>query len=199
MGLTIKNEGKDKELCPEGTYPVTCVSITDLGTQSHEVYGDKRKFNVGFEIANETDSEGNPFIVYRTFNAGLTMKSHLGKTLKSWLGMTFEKDEEFDLDELLGKQGQATIIHNEGTDGNVYANVDTLTSLMKGIKVPKTKTALSSFYLDENFDQETFDDLPEFIREKIAKSPEYQAVLEAKQSAKRAKKAAPAPAKKKGR
>lgn len=186
MGLTIKNEGRDRVLVPEGTYGATCVSITDLGTQTHEKWGDKRKISVGFEIANETDDDGNPFIVYRKFNMAISAKSDLGKTLKSWLNLSFEKDDEFDLDEMLGKQGQLTIVHNEGTDGNVYANVDSVVALMKGTKIPKPKTNLQSFYLDESFDEEVFNELPEFIQTMISASPEY-AALQENRSAKKAK------------
>ena len=185
--MIIVNDSKDRELCPEGTHNAVCVTILDLGTQAHEKWGDKRKLNVAFEV-DEEDEEGKRFIVFKTYTASLAQKASLTADLKSWLGIKIEKGEEFDMDTILNKPGMVTIVHNESTDGKVYANVDTITSLPKGIKPLKPNAEVVSMYLEEgSFDQEVFDNLPDFIQDKIKVTEEYKTLMASRVAKRKAK------------
>lgn len=178
--MKITNESSPKELVPEGNYVSRCVRIVDLGTQVHPTYGPKRKINLAFELLGEEDEEGNPLFVYRNFSAVLSPRSSLAKVIKSWLGETIEKGESFDLEELLNQPCMVNVVHNEGEDGTVYANVDTITKVPKQMgKVPKAKaTDQFCLFLTKNeFDAEIFDSLPDFLKDKIKATDEYKALV----------------------
>jgi hypothetical protein len=191
MGLTIKNEQKPRELAPEGTHTAICVRVLDLGTQHSEKWGDKHKINLAFELLDEQTDEGEPFVVYKQYTASLSNRSTLAGDLKSWLNQKFEKDDEFDLEDLLGKAGLVTIVHTDGDDDKVYANIDTITGLPKNTKVRKASEKLVSLFLNDDFDQEVFSELPEFLQERIASSPEYKQLVSDRKPAKQAKSAKP--------
>lgn len=179
--MEVTNAAKDRELCPEGTHPMICVGIIDLGTQK-QVYKGKekklRKVSFTFEIQDEEDSEGNPFYVYQRFTLGLSPKANLAKTLKAWKGITVGKNESYDIDNLLGENAFGTIAHNEGEDGTVYANITAISAPMKGVKFKKPKAELLSFYMDgKTLDTETYDKLPEYVQGIIAKSDEFLALV----------------------
>jgi hypothetical protein len=176
MGLKIKASDSERELAPEGTHTAVCVRILDLGTQTHEQYGEKRKLNLAFELLEEQTETGEPFVVYKTYTASMSQRASLGKDVRSWMNVKIERDEEFDLDTLLGKPAMITIVRTEGSDNKVYANIETITGLPKGMKVAKPSTELQTLYLDESFDQEVFDSLPEFLQDKIKLSPEFDEV-----------------------
>lgn len=190
--MKIKNEAKERELAPEGTHSAVCVRILDMGTQSHPEWGDKRKLNFAFELLEEQTTEGEPFLVYKSYTASLSNKATLAKDIKSWTGATINRGDELDLEDLLGKSCLVTVIHSEETkDGAIYANVDTITGVPKGTKVKKATVDLFSLYLDDTFDQKQYDELPDFLKDRISKSPEYQALTDKKPSKKSVSKPIP--------
>jgi len=184
--MKVKNEGSDRELPEDGTYPFVCVQIVDLGTQKSDQYEDTRKASFGFQLVDEETSDGKAVMVYRKFPLKVGPKSHLGQALKSWLGITVGKGEEFDFDECLGKPGMLTIQQTEpDNNGKIYANITALVKPPKGTKVTKATEPQFSLWLDpEEFDQDTFDGLPDFVKEQIEKSDEYQDCVKPKAKAK---------------
>ena len=86
------------------------------------------------------------------------------------------KDTDIEMDDLLGKACMVTVEHKE-TDAGIFANVVNVGQLPKGTKAKKATEELKSLDLDETFDQEIFDSLPDFLREKIASSAEYESVM----------------------
>lgn len=182
-----------REQAPEGTHPAVCVQIVDFGTQASKVekYGDTHWVQFGFELVEERTTDNKPMVQYRRYNYINTPKSSLAKMLKAWMN---PKDmDSFDLEDCLGAPAMVTIEHNESGDGRTYANIVSVTSAPKSMKVKKHSEPLVSLFLDESFDQDVFDGLPEFMRNQIMDSPEYKELQEAsKPKAKSAaKKAAP--------
>lgn len=166
-----------RELAPEGVYKAVCVHVIDLGTQTFTIKGKEqssRKVSVGFELLGKKNSFGDPQVLAQRYTFSSSKKSNLSKALKAWLGI---KDPDYDLDGLLGKPAQVTITHSE--DGE-YANITNIGAVPKGTKFPKPATGLTSLYLDESFDKDVFDDLPDYFKEKIASSPEYDEVVASK-------------------
>ncbi len=162
-----------RELAPEGVHKATCVHVIDLGTQTFTIKGKEqsaRKVSVGFELLGKKNSFGEPFVVAQRYTFSNSKKSNLMKDLKAWLGI---KDPDFDLDGLALKPAQVTITH---TDDGEYANITNVGGVPKGTKYPKAANNFTSLYLDETFDRDVFDDLPDYFKEKIAASPEYDEV-----------------------
>jgi hypothetical protein len=186
-------KGKPRELAPEGSHQFSLREITDFGTQEafNSEFEPQRKVQLGLELVGQTTEEGNPIMVYREVTFSSSKKSKMYQMLHTW-GQDVE-----DLSKALGKFGMCTVIHSTSKKTEaVYANVsDALIPLPKGMKPGKALQPLRMFFLDpeEEFDQTTFDSLPQWMQEKIAKSPEY-AELKAAEMSKGKKKI---PAKKK--
>lgn len=174
-----KGNRKERELLSEGTHNSVCIQIVDFGTQpgSNQYPDEKRIVNIGFQAVDEQNSEGNAMTIYRQFTFSSHAKSKLMGFVIPWLGLKEKDLENFDMDDLLGKACLITVEHSE-TDKGTFANIKNISALPKGMKVKKATETLRSFYLDpdSDFDKETFDDLPEWMRNKIAASPEYAEV-----------------------
>jgi hypothetical protein len=179
MGFEITNEFEEREKLDEGSYPAVCIGIVDMGTQKGG-YGDYRAVKLFF-FTDEKDSEGNYHIKERQFPAKITPKSALGKAIRKWMKIEIEKGESFDLDQLLNEDCMINIIHSEENDeGNTYDNIASITALSKKmdpVKLPK-KIKPFSLYLDkESFDKDVFNDLPDYIKEKIKATKEYKKLM----------------------
>lgn len=195
--MELSTSGKEGTLIPEGTHLANCISIIDMGTQAgrDNKKGEPteyRALNFGFECANEEDEEGNKLTGYRQYSASLTPKSHLGKAVVAWLGRRFEKDETFEIGTLAGKACQITVTHKE-VEGNTYANITGITGVPKGVKVPKPDATVQTLFLEKDeFDQDTFDGLPDWLQDKIKTTKEYKALFGGKTTSKPAPGKAPA-------
>lgn len=171
-----------RELAPEGAHVAAVVAIIDLGTQEGGEWGPRHKIQLAFELLGQRTSDGEKAIVaYRQFTYSSSPKSSLVKSLKSGFGI---KDTDIEMDDLLGRTCLVTIEHAE-TDAGTFANISNLGMVPKGTKIPKVTEDLQSLYLDETFDQEVYDGLPDFLKEKIAGSPEYAEVMTPKMKKKK--------------
>src|SRR5690606_27917890 len=179
--MQLTNEFEPKELCPDGTYAARCIRIIDMGTQTHKVYGDSRKVNFVFENLDEENEDGDPHLHYRTFNAKLTPKADLTKAISKWMKVKIEKGDTYDLDDLLNQPCMITVETQEKDDGDERSVITSITSVPKSMgKLPKATNDVYSMYLTEDgFDQEIFDDLPEWMQNAIKESPEWEELEEA--------------------
>lgn len=175
-------KGKPRELCPEGIHQATLVSIVDLGTQqpNNPTFSESRKANFVFEITEPgiTKEDGGQFLMKKEYTFSEKSKNLLAD-MKGWQGLKSLADVEWD--GLLGKPAAITVIHAESkTTQDVYDNISNISALMKGLKPLRAKSPLVSFYLEEGepLDKASFDALPEWTRNTIAKSKEYVAAVE---------------------
>lgn len=187
-------EGTPRELPDEGSYPARIISFIDIGTQpaSKEGWEDQRKAKLGLQLIGEKTTDNKNMCVYRDYTLSRGKNAHFPKVLSA-IGLSLDAD----LAEIIDAACTVTIKHS--ADGQ-YANIDTITSPVKGQKVGKAteETTYLSLEVGE-FDEEVFNELPGFIKEKIMISPEYEAIVEAKENGgkkKGASKKAAAPAKK---
>lgn len=165
-----------KILAPEGMHNARIVRFLELGTQSTD-WGDKFQCMISAELVdesavfNEENGEQN-FVVHRRFNRSLKPRSDMGKVVRAVLGD--ELDEEIEMDDILDGACQVKIKHSK--DGK-YANWISTEQPPKG-KVAKSESDVCSLYLDENFDQDVFDELPDWLQDIIKESDEYKQCVE---------------------
>ena len=188
MKATVPTQGEAKihSPIPAGTHLARCVSIVDQGTQETEFNGEKkiaRKVRFTWETPEETavfkqENGEQPFLVSKVFTLSLHEKASLTKTIESWLGRKLtdeEKSNGYDITSFLGKECIINIVHKESGD-KIYANVDSVSPLMKGMTAPKQITESVLFSLEKGeYDQSIFDGLGEWLKNIIIQSPEYQA------------------------
>jgi len=170
-------KGRERENPPAATHQAVCVRVLDMGTQpgSPAYPAEKRKYRLTFELSNEFDSEGEPFRVDKEYTFVDSEKSILRADWNSW--MQRPKDD-INMGEFLGKSALITIEHKKSEKtGKVYANVKTIVALPKGMKPLRPQSELEELHLiDGVFDEEVFNKLEKWIKEKVESSPEYKAL-----------------------
>ena len=178
MSLIVKqeSEGFDFQICPQGNHIAVCYSLIDLGVQEVNFNGEtsyKRKVRVSWELPNEIISEGDyagqPFSISKNYTLSLNSKSILFKDLVSWRGRQFTDQElaGFDLVNIIGAPCMVNVIHNQSQDGQkTYANVASISQLPKGMAIPNLVNPKQKFNT-EDFTQEQFAALPEWLQSKI--------------------------------
>lgn len=182
MSLTVAdNGGGDFERAPEGTHLATCYMVADVGTQTTVFNGQEKqqkKIIIGWELPHETMSDGRPFAITQRYTASLNEKASLRKDLEAWRGCAFTEDQlkGFSLSAILGKNCFLNIIHQEN-NGKTYTNVKAVMAVPKGTPEVKPVNPIVFFDMDE-FDNETFVRLPNWIQELIKKSQEYSPVAQ---------------------
>jgi hypothetical protein len=174
---SIPKGGAVRENPEAGTHNAVCVQIIDLGTQASQnpEFKDARKVQFAFELVDEQTSDGKAMVVYKEYNYTDSPKSDLMKDLKAWMKID---GGDFDIEECLGKPCTVNVeIKTSKTSNKEYPKVTSVTGLVKGVKVKKATEDLKFLFLDNSFNQDTFDSLPEFLKTKISTSPEYEAAM----------------------
>lgn len=180
MPLVAKDTGGgDYTPVPQGTHLAICNMVVDLGLQETTFNNEKstkRQCFIRWELPNEridwTDKDGNkragPMSVGKTYTLSLSEKANLRKDLQAWRGKAFTEAElaGFDLFVLLGIPCQVTIVHAVKGD-KTYANVAGLAGWPKGMERPKATENIPVRYSAD--EAESYADLPDWLREKIAK------------------------------
>lgn len=175
--MKIKDRAKPKLPPVEpGVYIAVCIGVIDLGEQYSEKfksYSNKVKFI--WEIPSETvevDGKQEPRQLSKEFTVSSSKKGSLRGFISSWNSKTYTDDEflELDLFDQIGLSCQLNVVLNETGE---YANVDNIMPLPKGFPAPVSKTDPIKWDMD-NWDDKAFEKLPEWTREQIKKSTQYQ-------------------------
>lgn len=181
MSITIPKSAPVVQVEP-GTYIARCFSMVHIGTIEYDWNGQKNKSNkvrINFELPNELkvfkEGEGaKPVAIAVEYSLSFGKKSKLRPELEKWRGKAFTEEEmdNFDITKLVGVPAFITITENE----KGYSEITGITKLPKGTECPSQIN--QSFILDynENWSEEKFNQLPEFIRKKMVETPEYKAL-----------------------
>lgn len=178
----LSDSGSDYKPVEAGNYAATCIRVIDLGTQTTNYNGEEksaRKVRLFWEIPDvvvEWEGQERPAIISSTYTASLHEKASLRKVLESWRGRAFTPDElkGFDTKNVLGAPCLLNVVHTE-KDGKTYANVATVSPLIKGMPKPPMTGPLINFDLDD-YDPEVLEGLHDNLKEKVKASPEYRAL-----------------------
>ena len=79
----------------------------------------------------------------------------------------------WEIKQVLGKSCSMILSHNPVGD-KIYANIDGLGPLPKGVKPPAQVNSSVFFSLEGDFNHAVFNDLPDYLKALIMKSPEWQ-------------------------
>ena len=175
--MKIKDRAKPKAPPVEpGVYMAVCVGVIDLGEQYSEKfksYSNKVKFV--WALPSETieiDGKTEERQLSKEFTFSVSKKGGLRSFLESWNSKTYSDDEfaELDVFDQIGKPCQLQVVLN---DTGEYSNVANLMPIPKGMPAPVTKTAFISWDMDA-WNDAVFEALPEWTKEQIKKSTQYQ-------------------------
>lgn len=187
MAITATNSGQVREPIPAGNYIARCYQMIEIGTVTEIVMNKSvtlKKVRIGWELPTELkvfdQTKGEqPLVISKEYTLSMNEKSNLRKDLKSWRGKDFSEDEAkaFDITKLLGAPCMLNIIHKpSATDpSRVYDQIAGITPIPKGITIPPAISKVFVLSYDD-FSEEKFNYLPDFIKTKMQGSAEYQAL-----------------------
>lgn len=176
-----------KELIPEGNYVARCYQMIHIGTVEETVMGKAKilnKVRIGWELPTELkvfdEKKGEqPLVISKEFTLSMYEKANLRKILTSWRGKAFTEDEarSFDITKLLGATCMLQIVHKPSAKDptKIYEEIASVSTVPKGLEVPKAINKIRRLEYD-NWNEEVFNSLPDFIKQKIEKSEEYKAM-----------------------
>jgi len=194
MSLNSKKAPEAKKglalpLLEEETYPARLLSIVDVGF--HEVFyqkkskGIKQLVNFTFELVDEQvtieDKDGEESEITRWVSVNNVSIVSSDPDEKSWQHRILKAldpkgEAEGDLSQLLGFPLLIAMVHKsiqQGPDkGRVYAGVGSLSKPMKGQEISELTGDIFTFDFDDA-DVEVFENLPEFVREKIEEASNF--------------------------
>lgn len=184
MAIVATTESKKRVLTPEGNHIARCVQMIHLGTSEHTFEKDTKTLNkvrLVWEIPGETytykkdDEEIEAcFMIGKDYTLSMHSKASLRKDLKSWRGKDFTEEEAkaFDVTKLLGVGCMLNVLHKTSGE-NTYANISSIATLPKGMKAPEQVNPSFEFNFEDKFSE--FDNLPEWLQDKVKLSDEYLA------------------------
>jgi len=190
MALTLSESAKQERKLPEAGATVGVLySLVDLGHQKTNWDNQEKwtpKVRLTFELPDQTDefevvengkrtTVQKPMVVSIEQTRSLGEKASLRKLLEQWRGQTFTSKElqAFSLKNLLGKPAMLTLIHKTSQQGRQYCAIAGASKLPKGMKAPATTTNDQLYYEIEQGEAGQFNDMPEWLQEKIRASKEF--------------------------
>lgn len=186
MAIIAKNSGTPRELIPAGNYVARAYSFLHIGTVIENFQGESKlqnKVRIGWELPTELkvfkeENGEQPLVISKEYSLSMNEKANLRKMLASWRGKDFSEDEAkgFDITKLVGVPCMLNIIHKPSKDGTkTYEEIGSISPMPKGMQCPAQVNANKILQYDA-FDNEIFDSLPDFIKDKIKSSQEYAAM-----------------------
>jgi hypothetical protein len=154
------------ETAPAGNHVARITAVADLGMQRTTFGGTERtggKLGITFELAHEKSKDGKPFAVFDIVSLSLNEKSRLFEIAQAALARAADA---LDPAELLGKTVMVSVVHRAGPDNRLWANVDQVTPVPRGLAVPPTKSPLLLFDLEQP-DPAANQKLPALFRKKM--------------------------------
>ena len=186
MAIIATNKGGESNYTPipAGNHIARCYSMIELGTLTEVILGQEKtmhKIRLTFELPDElkvfnAEKGEQPCVISKEFTLSMNEKSNLRAFLKSWRGKDFTEEEAsaFDVTKLLGVPCLLNIIHkpSKKDPSRIYDEIASATPLMKNMTCPPQVNPSVEFSLSE-WNQATFDTMPDFIKDKIRMSKEY--------------------------
>ena len=185
MAIYAENTGTSFAPMDSGAYVARCYSMIQIGTVNESIMGEEKlihKVKLTFEFPTELkvfkeENGEQPYVISKDFTLSMHEKASLRKFLESWRGKNFTEEEakKFDITKLLGVQCMINVIHHTAKNGNIYAQIGGISPLPKGMTCPPSinKQVVLSY---DNFDWSIFDSLPDYLKDKIKTSKEYQKI-----------------------
>ncbi len=192
MGFETKeNERKQKPLPPEGQTLGLCYSIIDMGTQitsyPGKPPGEAKQVQLSWELPkyravfNQEVGE-QVMALFQTYTFSLSEKANFRKMIDSWVGKPVKALSDETMQKFLGKPCMIQIVHATSKDGKLkYANI-----AMKGLGIykrpaevpfPENTENEKIFFSLSSFSWDTYNKIPKFMQETIAKSKEWPGIL----------------------
>ncbi len=165
----------------EGNYVARVCKIIYMGTVEGEYKGEKNsayKVSITWELPTEMKvwkegEEAKPTFVSKIYTLSMAKKASLRPVVEGIVGgMTDAEAYDYDLDDLMGKVCLLNVTYGVSETGKEKQNIGT-SKLIKGMTSPDpiTTPVILSYM---NWNEDVFLALPQFIRDEMSKTVEYQ-------------------------
>lgn len=182
--IATSNGSTSFEPIATGNYPARCYSMVHLGTIEENILGTLKKLNkvrITWELPTELkvfkeENGEQPQVISKEFTLSLHEKATLRGFLKNWRGKDFTDEEakSFDIEKLVGAPCMLNITHKTKKDGSgIYAEIGSVSAMPKGFVCPESINTPFVFTYEE-FDENKFNSLPDFMKNKMVNSDEYK-------------------------
>lgn len=191
MSITPPPQPK-RELTPAGNHLARVYQILHIGTVTSDFKdddGNEKTINtvrIGWELPNEMrkfkeGQEERPMVISQDYTLSMNEKAKLRKLVEGIIGTALDEKEadSFDVTKLMGLPCMIQINHKTSKAGNEYAFVASAATIPKGMKAPKAINAPQLLDYD-NWNQDLFNSLPDFIKEDISSSYQYRSKFKVK-------------------
>lgn len=183
MSLIAKDNAKNFAPLEQGTHVARICGIVHIGTITDNIKGEdvtRNRIGIAFEVPGQLRDDGKPYIINQDFTLSMNKQGNLLPFIESMLGKKLEKEQskEFHVFTLIGTPAMINVIHSiPNADGNVYANIKSVSPLPKGMECPEAITPPYKFDYDENFRPEFVFEMNEKsqMRKRITRSEEWLA------------------------
>ena len=187
MKINATSNGTQRELIPAGNYIARCYQMLHIGTVQEMFQGELKTLNkvrIGWELPDEQrvfkEEKGlQPCVISKEYTLSMHEKANLRKMLASWRGSDFSQKEaeSFDITKLIGVPCMLNIIHKPSAKDptKIYEEIGSVSPLPKKMVCPPqiNKTSVLAY---DDFNEELFNSLPDFLKTKIQSSAEYKAM-----------------------
>ncbi len=158
MPLIAKNSQKEFKPLEAGTHVGRVCGILNIGTITDSFKGEevtRNRVYISFEVPDQLKEDGKPYTIGQEFTLSMNSKGNLLPFIESMLGVKLDKESSkaFDVFTLIGQTALLNVIHSEANaEGNVFANIKSVSPLPKSMTCPEAITAPYLFDYEENFD-----------------------------------------------
>lgn len=136
--------GSDFDVFPESESPYIgrVIWFVDLGMQPKTFQGkttDKHQILIAYATPDVVRDDNNePRILTERMNLLMGERATLRQRIESIYGkkMTDTQAADFDVEKIAGRGLQFSVVHNTGSNGRTYANIQTVMPLPKGMAAP---------------------------------------------------------------
>jgi hypothetical protein len=158
--------------------------MIEIGTEFNEMFQNHRKVvRISWELPTKKkvfnpEKGEQPYSMHKEYTLSMSDKANLRHDLESWRGKGFSELEAkaFDVTKLLSVPCMLNVIHKTSGKGNQYATIGSISPLPDGVTCPPQVNATFMLSYSE-WDSKKFEALPDWIKDKMKETPEYQAIL----------------------
>lgn len=170
-----------REIIPADTYVARCVEMVQIGRVTTNYQGqvkEQPKVRLTWELPDhlvEYKGEKQPARIGEEYTLTLDERGNLRPMLEGWRGAQFTEEQAkgFDVTVLVGVPCLLGITHGKSKDGKTYANISTVSKLLKNMVCPDQYHP-SRIVEYGNWDWDAYDALPDFVKKKMQETPEFK-------------------------
>lgn len=183
--ITAPKPTSNRTIISAGTHVARLIGLIHMGTAEDTFQGEPKMFNkirLTWEFPEETKvfkegDDAKPLVLSQEYTFSMGKKSNLRPIVEGIIGTALTEEEayNFNFEGIIGIPCLASIKHKATTKGSSYATIASTAPLMKGqaCKSPFNEYKVLTF---DSWNEDYFQSLPEFIKDKIKKSNEYKAL-----------------------